>query len=94
MGFAVQLRRLFTAMDDADRLLPLQIGLDAVGDGAFVARNLGGYDPGAMSFTVSSADVAEGSHLQLHVRDSQWAQKGFAKLLQVGSPQARNPGSH
>lgn len=37
----MQMQRLFTEMDDSDRLLQLQIGLDATGTGsAFVARNL------------------------------------------------------
>ncbi len=37
----MQMQRLFTEMDDSERLLPLQIGLDPTGTGsAFVARNL------------------------------------------------------
>lgn len=36
-----QMQRLFTDMDDSERLLPLQVGLDPTGSGsAFVARNL------------------------------------------------------
>ena len=82
----MQMRRLFSAMDDADRLLPLQIGLDAGGDGsAFVARNLSALDAAQMAVVVSVAEVAQGSLLQLHVRDSAWAQRGFQRLVQVGT---------
>ena len=36
----VQMQRLFTEMDDCERLLPLHVGLDPSGDGsAFLARN-------------------------------------------------------
>lgn len=35
-----QMQRLFTEMDDCERLLPLHVGLDPSGDGsAFIARN-------------------------------------------------------
>lgn len=35
------MQRLFTEMDDSERLLPLQVGLDPTGTGsALVARNL------------------------------------------------------
>lgn len=34
------MQRLFTEMQDSDRLLPLHVGLDAGGEGsAFIARN-------------------------------------------------------
>ena len=34
------MQRLFTEMEDSDRLLPLHVGLDATGGGsAFIARN-------------------------------------------------------
>lgn len=36
----MQMQRLFTEMEDSDRLLPLHVGLDASGGGsAFIARN-------------------------------------------------------
>lgn len=35
------MQRMFMEMDDSERLLPLQIGVDRAGNGtAFVARNL------------------------------------------------------
>ena len=78
------MRRLFSAMDDTDRLLPLHIGLDAGGGGsAFVARNLGRLDVAQQGFMVSTAEVEEGCLLQLHVRDAAWARRGFAQLVQV-----------
>ncbi|KAK9917127.1 hypothetical protein WJX75_001174 [Coccomyxa subellipsoidea] len=77
------MQRLFTEMDDSDRLLQLQIGLDATGTGsAFVARNLLGFDTPALAVNVAVAAVEEGTLLQLHLRDSMWAQQGLRDLVQ------------
>ncbi|CAL8463260.1 g2794 [Coccomyxa elongata] len=72
------MQRLFTEMDDSERLLPLQVGLDPTGTGsAFVARNLLGFDTSTLSVHVAVAAVEEGTLLQLHLRDSTWAQQGL-----------------
>ncbi|EIE18129.1 hypothetical protein COCSUDRAFT_60504 [Coccomyxa subellipsoidea C-169] len=77
------MQRLFTEMDDSERLLPLQIGLDPTGTGsAFVARNLLGFDTPRLAVQVAVAGVEEGTLLQLHLRDSMWAQQGLRDLVQ------------
>lgn len=49
-----------------------------------------GFDTSTLSVNVAVAAVEEGTLLQLHLRDSSWAQQGLRDLVQVsaGLPEA------
>ena len=55
-----------------------------------------GFDTPTLSVHVAVAAVEEGTLLQLHLRDSSWAQQGLRDLVQVstGLPDAVPPYRH
>ncbi|KAL3135426.1 hypothetical protein ABBQ32_007608 [Trebouxia sp. C0010 RCD-2024] len=75
-------RQMFQSLSDKDRELQIQIGLNTAGNGnSFVTRSISSFNPHDQTVQVAVSDVPEGSVVQLHVRDPQWAQNNILKQL-------------
>ncbi|KAK9815944.1 hypothetical protein WJX72_012422 [[Myrmecia] bisecta] len=77
------IRQLIMGLDDKDKRIPAQIGIDASGEGtSFIARNIVSFDNTIQAVEVAVGHIPEGSLVQLHVRDSAWAQQQLRERMQ------------